>query len=208
MISLAPAKALRAAWLATVVAAAGLSILGVVVGSWRYRQHRRAYGLLERFAGSQDGQKSQATSSGNPPRPEGKGASPPDERVARIGQRNVFSPSKPPTFNARVIAIFGDAVLFQDNQLVKVGQNYQEARLTRIGPDWVELEVAGKTTRLEVFGAGGAPAGAPMPPGGMPAPPGAMAMPPGPMPTGEPPTVVGRAPPGAAPVIVPRPPRE
>jgi len=56
---------------------------------------------------------------------------------------------------------------------LRAGQTHNGGTIRQIGPDWVEMELAGKITRVQVFG--GSPASAPS--GPPPAPPGAVRVP-------------------------------
>lgn len=106
----------------------------------------------------------------------------PDPRETFFAGRNVFTGPKKP-WAAQLVGVLGELAFFQDGGGLKVGENYNGAKITKIGPDFVELDVDGKTQTVYVFAGGsGSPAG---PQGGPPG--GAMMMRPGMTPTGPPP---------------------
>jgi hypothetical protein len=107
-----------------------------------------------------------------------------DEQADRIAKRNLFSPPRPkPQFTAKLLGVLGDQAIFHGGKLLKIGQSIAGAKLTKIGPDWVEVLWEGKPKRLTIFtGAPGGGPGRPTPgrptPGGPPAPPSARPGPP------------------------------
>jgi len=87
------------------------------------------------------------------------------QMLDRVNQRNVFSPPRPTgQFSGKLIGVLGNQVLMQDNKLVSVGEMYQNGKLLRVGPDWAEFEVDGKSVNVPVNGSQGGPGG----PGGPP----------------------------------------
>jgi len=102
----------------------------------------------------------------------------PDPREAYLAGRNVFTGPKKP-WSAQLVGVLGELAFFQGGGGLKVGENYNGAKITKIGPDFVELEVDGKTQTVYVFAGGSGSPGGP-PSGGSP-------MRPGMTPTGPPP---------------------
>jgi len=175
-----------------------LSILSIVAFASRYSDRREVGHLLDRYARTEkdgDSTSQPAADAKKQPRtrktnPAGKHdrKSPQQEQVARIQKRNIFSPPAKKSFAAKLIGVLGDEAIFQGNKLVKVGGTISGAKVTKIGPDWVEVVYQGKPRKLMVFAAGGpsgAPGGPPRPPAGGPpgppggAPPAVRRMPPG-----------------------------
>ena len=77
-----------------------------------------------------------------------------DKLVARMAKGNPFV--QPKGFQGRLVGVLGDRAYFEGQpDGVQVGQDFQGAKLRRLGPDWAELEFDGKPVRLEVFGQGG-----------------------------------------------------
>jgi len=89
--------------------------------------------------------------------PSKKGKSPQDEQVDRISKRHVFSPD-PPKKSLSLTGVLGDEAYFDgQSKGYKVGQSYKGAKITQIGPDWVQVEIDGKPQKLHVWGAGSVP---------------------------------------------------
>lgn len=100
-----------------------------------------------------------------------------DIQAEEIDKRHVFSVEKAKGLSLKLMGILGELVYFQgENKGFEVGQIHKDAKIKRIGPDWVELEFDGKEKKLYVFtddkGAGPAkPSGGPTPRGAGPRPP-------------------------------------
>ena len=77
-----------------------------------------------------------------------------DPREKRICDRNVFGVKK--KWSGRLIGVLGDLAFFEKGPGLKVGQSYNGAKIMKIGPDWVELEVEDKPRKLHVFTPGSA----------------------------------------------------
>lgn len=67
----------------------------------------------------------------------------------RITKRHIFSPPPPPV---RLTGILGDKAYFGGGQGYGVGQSVRNAKILRIGADWVELEIDGKKSKQYTFG--------------------------------------------------------
>ncbi|MBN1943100.1 MAG: hypothetical protein JW849_07375 [Phycisphaerae bacterium] len=100
-----------------------------------------------------------------------------DSREKFLSERNLFTGPKKP-FSAKLVGVLGEWAFFENGSALKVGDDYNGAKITKIGPDWVELDVQGKTQKVQVF-AGGPGSPGPSPRG--------MAGPPGARPSGPPP---------------------
>lgn len=179
----------RVLWMVLLAMALLMTVLSVRALASRASQHEVNSNLMTRYvgplkesekdkpgnskdkpaAGATDKSKPGGSSTGpggSPDKPKGK--TPQDEQAERITKRNIFSPPQPPKqFKGKLIGVLGDSALFQDKQMVKVGEQYQGAKVTQIGPDWAELEFEGKPVRLSVFGGdsggGGQPPSMPSP---------------------------------------------
>ncbi len=96
-----------------------------------------------------------------------------DPQVERICKRHVFSPEpKKKESTPQLIGVLGDLAFFKTGTGCAVGQTHQGAKILKIGPDWVEVEIKGKSRKLHVWTPGG---GGPSPSPGR-GPPGAMRM--------------------------------
>lgn len=82
---------------------------------------------------------------------------PNDAPAKTINERNVFMPPKPEGFRGKLTAVFGDAAVFNDSQVGRVGDDIMGAKIKAIGNNWVEVEFEGKTIRQEVFDQKGMP---------------------------------------------------
>jgi hypothetical protein len=104
----------------------------------------------------------------------------PDPREKFLSDRNIFAGPKKP-WQAQLVGVLGDLAFFENGPGLKVGETHNGAKITKIGPDWVELDIDGKTQKVQVF-TGGPSAGGPSPGG----PPPGVVMRSGPMPSGPP----------------------
>lgn len=151
-----------------------LGVLAIFTYALRAAQHGQVAGLIEKYRNSGEAAKpddeagEDAKDNKNAKDKKGpKKAKPPkDPQVERITQRGIFSPPKTKaTFKAELIGVIGDAAIFKDGKIVKVGETYKNAKVIQIGADFVEVQFEGKPIKLAVFGGKpGAPPGAP--PGG------------------------------------------
>ena len=111
--------------------------------------HRRLSRLSEQYRSQASGQDTGLETASQPASPQ----------LEKIGQRNVFAPPPPKGFKATLTGVLGDAAIFDGKKLVRAGESYKKAKVTQIGPDWVEIDFEGELKKLHVFGAG-----APRPP--------------------------------------------
>lgn len=92
----------------------------------------------------------------------------PDPRVTYLNERNPFTPPKNP-WSARLVGVLGEWAFFENSPGLKVGETHNGAKITSIGPDWVEVDVDGKTQKVNLYQGGpsfGGPPSGPMPAGG------------------------------------------
>lgn len=88
-----------------------------------------------------------------------------DPRGKRISARNIFSPQKKSAV-FKLVGVLGKQVFFQGSEGLTVGQSHNGGKIKEIGPDWVELEVEGKSKKIYVFTPGSSPSLVPGSPGG------------------------------------------
>ncbi len=137
----------RAARLGLIAVAGLIGLMLVVTWISRCVGHGEFTDLIARYTASEEtDEKKEGT----------KKAKPPEEaRIARIKKRDVFSPPKnKKKFNGKLLGVLGDAALFEGDKFVKVGEDYDGAKVTKIGPDFVELLHEDKPMTLYVFGKG------------------------------------------------------
>ncbi len=101
------------------------------------------------------------------PKPEGEGGdaakpagasldwSAVDAEGNRVKDRSIFYPIPPKTFGATLIGVMGDEAIFSNNKTGRVGADIDGAKITAVGPNWVEIEFDGKPQRLQVFDGSG-----------------------------------------------------
>ena len=164
----------RIAQLGVVVLAGLLSVMALAALASQLKGHRQFTALLERYNPPENPQHQDETQ-----KPDDKNTnkktekSPQDEQADRIVKRNIFAMKKTKKFSLKLMGILGELVYFQgENKGFTVGQSHKDAKIKRIGPDWVELEFDGKEKKLYVFGEdkGGGPSKPPMPGGTAPPP--------------------------------------
>jgi hypothetical protein len=90
-----------------------------------------------------------------------------DEMVQRISKNRLIAPAE-----FQLTGVLGDQAIFNGGMLLKAGQSAGEMKILEIGPNWVQVEKAGKQQKLYVFQPMGSPGGG----GGMPE---RMVLPPG-----------------------------
>ncbi len=84
-----------------------------------------------------------------------------DPREKYFADRNVFTGPKPP-WAAQLVGVLGDLAFFQGSGGLKVGEDFNGAKITKIGPDFVEFDVNGNKQTVYVFAGGpGSPGGGP-----------------------------------------------
>jgi len=163
-------KVTRIARLAVIALASLLSILALTSLASRNKGYREIADLLERYNPSEKPPEKDKTP--NPNEKEGKKEGKKENKnkkslqelqVERIVKRLIFSVKKKPKgFSLKLAGILGKLVYFQGpnkkglSKGFELGQTYKEAKIKRIGPDWVEVEFRGKMKMLYVFGKGGA----------------------------------------------------
>lgn len=223
----------RIALLTAVAAGSVLTVLNVIALASRENKEAELLRLLDRCKGMGESAAEQATGgspAGKPaasnPKPS-KGATNPkthakpgarkpakgskkpktrqDKQADRVCQRNIFSPpARKAGFKAVLIGVLGDQAIFQGGKMIPLGGTINGAKLTKIGPGWVEVVFEGKPKRLDIYSAPVAPPGRPggrprIMPRGMPVPsPGR----PGPPPGAKPPRPAPSPPTPGAPVII------
>ena len=157
----------RIGQLAVVVLAGLLTVMAVGGLAWRLTGRREISALLERYeapdkAEEQDKAPEKPEEQDEPPKPDDKNQKKPDdkkqkksaqeEQADRIAKRQIFSVEKSKGFSLKLMGILGELVYFQgENKGFEVGQSHKDAKIKRIGPDWVELEFEGKEKKLYVF---------------------------------------------------------
>jgi len=150
-----------------VLATAGLlSVLSAAAPVSRHSLHKQVEELIVRC-----GELPGNAAMGQATQRDDKAKKPPaNPMVERITQRNVFSPppaTTPRQFQVKLVGVLGDEALFEGSGPVKAGGMIDGWRLTRIGPDCVEVEQGGRTMTLQVFSpSAGPPAGRPAGPAG------------------------------------------
>ncbi len=171
-------KLVRIGQLAVVVLASLLTVMAVGALASRHKGRREITALLERYEAAdkpdeQDEPSNPDDKNSKKPDDKNKKKSAQEEQADRIAKRHIFSVDKTKEFSLKLMGILGKLVYFQgENKGFTVGQSHKNAKIKRIGPDWVELEFEGKEKKLYVFGKdkGGGPS-KPSMPGGIAAPP-------------------------------------
>jgi len=161
----------RIGQLAVVVLAGLLTVMAVGGLAWRHKGRREISALLERYEApdkAEEQDESPKPDDKNQKKPDDKNnkKSPQDEQADRIVKRNIFAVEKTKKFSLKLMGILGELVYFQgENKGFTVGQSHKDAKIKRIGPDWVELEFDGKEKKLYVFAEdkGGGPSKPSMP---------------------------------------------
>ncbi len=175
-------KVTRIARLAVIVLASLLSILALTALASKNKSQREIADLLELYNPSEkppekdknpnpnekEGKKEGKKEGEKEGKKEGKKEdkkkkSLQELKVERIIKRLIFSVKKKHKgFSLKLAGILGKLVYFQGpnkkglSKGFELGQTYKEAKIKRIGPDWVEVEFRGKMKMLYVFGKGGA----------------------------------------------------
>lgn len=163
-----------------------LTVLNVVAVADRGSGSDEIASLLERYTapGKSDGNsepdangpaRTDTQPEGNPAQKKKPGKKKPAQspQVERICKRHVFSPEpKKKQSPPQLIGVLGDLAFFKTGTGCAVGQTHQGAKVLKIGPDWVEVEIKGKNRKIHVWTPGG---GGPSPSPGR-GPPGAMPM--------------------------------
>ena len=153
----------RYAWLALLVVAALVSLLGLR-GWWHgatvtSRVESVAH-RLEQAVTEQPESKPESAQPGGPDRhgTDGNGSKEANDpgtlAVQRINQRHLFAP-KPPDQFRNIQGVLGDRVLYAGGQSFAVGENAMGATVKAVNSEWVEFEFKGETIRIETLSAGG-----------------------------------------------------
>lgn len=156
----------------TLAALAGLfTVLSVTALASRQKTHRDLENLLQRYQVKDNAEDDPQNDA--PGDKEGQEKpKPPLHRAQaeRINKRHFFAAAKPEAkFSAILTGVLGRQAFFQgDDKPYELGQEFKGAKITQIGPDYVEIEFKGDTQTLYVFGKGGAKSSpsAPAPPSG------------------------------------------
>lgn len=165
-------RMMRIGGLVLVAAAVLFTVLCVIALATGGPEHRDTDELLVRydktFRPDKDGRKEPGDKKPTSPAKNSKKTpSPQDKLVELICKKHVFSPD-PPKKTYKITGVLGDLVFFSGNDKgVKVGETHNGAKIKQIGPDWVEVEVEGKTRKLHVFGEGEGGPSSPTPGAGM-----------------------------------------
>ncbi len=139
----------RSGQLAVVVLAGLLTVMAVGGLTWRLTGRREISALLERYEAPDKAEEQDKS-----PKAEDKNKqkSAHDAQADRIAKRHIFSVEKAKGFSLKLMGILGELVYFQgENKGFEVGQSHKDAKIKRIGPDWVVLEFDGKEKKLYVF---------------------------------------------------------
>src|SRR5688572_21875403 len=123
----------RIAELTLAGAAVFFSVMVIVIPIYRHFAYRDTSELAERYIQRQE---KPATDASATPAP----APPPDERMQRVAQRNMFAPPQPTGFQGSLSGLLGDAALFDRAQFVRAGESYRGAKIVALGADWVDIE--------------------------------------------------------------------
>lgn len=87
----------------------------------------------------------------------------PDPRVKYLGKENPFTPKKSWS-SGRLVGVLGDLAFFENGPALKVGDKHNGAKIRKIGPNWVEMDVEGNPKKVYVTSGG--PSSGPSPGGG------------------------------------------
>jgi len=133
------------------VAAVALATVVLTIGLFARPTPPKLEALLSKYAPAEeteDGKEPGKNGSLKPnsPKPVSAGG----DRVKLISQRHTFSKPKP--FRAQLTGVLGDKAYFQgDKKGYKSGDRFGQATVKVVGADWAEIEVDGKTQKLQVF---------------------------------------------------------
>ncbi len=148
-MTLSKDRLMRIGQLAVVVLAGLLTVMAVGGLAWRLTGRQEISALLERYEAPDKAEEQDKS-----PKAEDKNKekSAHDAQADRIAKRQIFSVEKNKGFSLKLMGILGELVYFQgENKGFEVGQSHKDAKIKRIGPDWVELEFEGKEKKLYVF---------------------------------------------------------
>lgn len=147
----------RLARLSVIALASLLSILALTALAWPNEEQRQFNTLLELYNPSQKPDDKDKSPDKNDKKKKNE-KSKHQLQAERIAKRLIFSVKKKPKgFSLKLAGILGKLVYFQkENKGFELGQTHKGAKITRIGPDWVEVDFKGKLKMLYVFGKGAA----------------------------------------------------
>jgi hypothetical protein len=85
----------------------------------------------------------------SPRGPQRPGGAPQSPALKAVTDRNLFSP---PPQAVQLTGLLGERAIFSNGRSAGVGDDFGDGKVTGIGPDWIEVEKAGNTRKMWVFG--------------------------------------------------------
>lgn len=149
----------RYVWIALLIAAAWVSLLGLR-GWWQgttatSRVEAVAQRLEQAVAAPTDSPAESPPDKKDKPDKTSVKKDPGALAVQRIRDRHLFMPKPPERFRS-IQGVLGNRVLYAGGQSFAVGENAMGATVKAVNSEWVEFEFQGETVRIEMFpGRGG-----------------------------------------------------